>query len=258
MRIANTKLAALAVGLATACSIISLSAVAGAQAALAPKVEPDPSAYPPDVKTIRYSEGYRYVTPAGLTLYLVDASVARFSRGTVIDYCIAACAANFRALAAAPNALPIGLWRPVNSMSGRIWTYRQSPVFTFNADKHPGDVGGAGFENALTPVDYMPRPPAYVAPPAAKAIYAKGVWFLSDQDGHALFIAKRSDQCADGCEPPEPFRAGSAAHPIGAWTKVNAGGFTQWAWRKQPVFVGSVADGIPAAPGFEPILLATR
>lgn len=262
MRLTKSKLTVLArfaidLG-ATACVAASFSAVASAQPAAAPKGEPDPAAYPPAVKTIRYSEGYRYATPAGLTLYLVDASVARFSRGTVVDYCVAACAANFKPLAAAPNAVPVGLWRPVDSASGRIWTYRQSPVFTFNADQRPGDVGGAGFENALNPVEYVPRPPTYIAPPAAKALYAKGVWFLADEDGRRLFTAKQSGQCAEGCEALEPFRAGSAALPIGAWTKVNAGGFTQWAWRKQPVFVANLADGASSPPGFDPVVLAGK
>lgn len=262
MRLASTKLAifsCLAVDFAAAaCASLSFSVVAAAQSAAAPKNEPDPAAYPAAVKTIRYSEGYRYVTPSGLTLYLVDPRVARPSRGTIIEYCVAACAANFKPLSAAPHAEPVGLWRPVDSSSGRIWTYRQSPVFTFNADRRPGDVGGSGFENALNPIDYVPHPPAYIAPPAATAHYAKGTWFLADRDGRGLFTAKPSIACTEACEPPEPFRAGSAALPVGAWTKVHAGGFTQWAWRKQPVFVVPLADGMPSAPGFDPILLGSK
>lgn len=262
MRIAHAKLAVfscLAAELAAvACASVSFCAVADAQSAAAPKDELDPAAYPAAVKTIRYSEGYRYVTPTGQTLYVVDPRVARPSRGTIIEYCVAACAANFKPLAAAPNAEPVGLWRPADSSGGRIWTYRQSPVFTFNADKRPGDVRGAGFENALSPIDYVPHPPAYIAPPAATALYAKGTWFLADMDGRGLFTAKRPFACTEACEPPEPFRAGSAALPVGAWTKVQAGGFTQWAWRKQPVFVVPLVDGMPSAPGLDAILLGSK
>lgn len=243
---------------AMACVAVSFPRVAAAQPAAVLKDEPDPAAYPAAVKVIRHSEGYRYATPAGRTIYLLDARVARSSRGTVIEYCVAACAANFKPLTASASAVAVGLWRPVDSSSGRIWTYRQSPVFTFNADRRQGDVGGAGFENALHPVDYVPRPPAYIAPPGVKAHYFRGVWFLADEEGRGLFTKRQSAKCTEGCEPLEPFRAGSAALPVGAWTKLNAGGFTQWAWRKQPVFVAPLADGLPAAPGLDPVMLTAK
>lgn len=232
----------------------ALAGLARAQSPVANQTETDPAAYPTAVKIAKHAEGYRYATPAGLTLYMLDLRSARASRGEVIEYCIAACAANFTPLPAAADAKPVGQWRPVQSSRGSIWTYRQSPVYTFNGDKRPGELGGVGFEYTLIAIPYVPREPEYVAPPAALAVYAKGTWYLADRNGRALIRQRHRPECDETCEPPEPFRAGEAALPIGEWSVVHAGGYAQWAWRKQPVFVAATAAGLPLAPGQEPMV----
>ena len=58
-----------------------------------------------------------------------------------VNGCVDDCLKEFKPLAAAPNAMPWGDWTIVSRPDGsHQWAYRGYPLYTFNADKKPGDT----------------------------------------------------------------------------------------------------------------------
>lgn len=235
-----------------ALALLAMAAPALAQEEDGKTAPVDPAAYPATVKTVRVPEGYRYVTPAGMTLYMLDPRDARGRTGTVVDYCAGACAARFTPLPADPAAPPRGLWKPMQSRrSGWVWTYRGSPAFTDRTDAKPGDTSGNGWDAIMHTIEWVPPAPALdgasAAPAPVRPFYLGGRWLLADGNDHPLFTA-----CADPC-PSQPLRAGLAARPVGPWTPVDRPDGPQWTWQGRPVFVSAAILALPSEAGAQPI-----
>ncbi len=205
----------------------------------------DPTAYPKAVTVRRIVDGFRYTTPAGMTLYSFNPREARFRKQTVMGYCLARCAEVFAPYAAPREARPTGLWSIASIGAAPQWLYKGTPVYTFSADRVPGDTGGDGFEDIFNTLAYVPPQPVLTAPAPISAQFDKGRWLLDDGAGHALLVG----DCAATCLP---LAAGSAALPIGEWTPVAGSDHPQWAWRAKPVFVAT-SPTVPS--GASPIVL---
>jgi len=110
--------------------------------------------------------GFNLVTADGMTLYqrgrwrpvnggqVVSAGsrdhpfVGRLLGTTT---CESACTQTWRPLHAPADARPTGYWEVMTRADGsKQWAYQGYPLYTFSADKKPGDMGG----NEIT--DYMP------------------------------------------------------------------------------------------------------
>jgi predicted lipoprotein with Yx(FWY)xxD motif len=208
----------------------------------------DPTLYPELVKVAKITDGYRLVDRRGMTLYMLDPRDARGRTGTVVDYCVATCAELFTPIPANPSAAETGLWKPVQSKRGWLWTYRSSPVFTYRDDKKPGDTGGNGWDGLVHPIEWIPPEPKALAPAPAKPLYISGRWLLSDGKERALYTANCSAPCL-----AEPFRAGIATRGMGDWTVIEGSDGPQWSWRKRPVFISATAKSLPAEVGAQVI-----
>ncbi|MBM3514215.1 MAG: hypothetical protein FJX59_10935 [Alphaproteobacteria bacterium] len=89
--------------------------------------------------------GLVYADAKGLTLYAYEAeqNVNRPTGGASERGCNAFCMNEFRPVAAAADARPIGEWLPVTSSTGaRQWAYKGMLVFTHAKDRRPGDIVG--------------------------------------------------------------------------------------------------------------------
>lgn len=208
----------------------------------------DPTLYPPVVQVARIAGGFRYVTPQGRTLYMLDPRDARGRGGTVIDYCIARCATLFTPVAAAANAVPVGLWKPQTSKLGPVWTYRGSPVFTYRDDQKPGDTRGDGWDDIIHTIEWVPPKPVVAAPAPATPVYVAGRWLLADGKDHLLFTANCATPCA-----ASPLRAGLAARSGKEWSVISGEDGPQWAYRRRPVWLSPSATALPQLAGAEPI-----
>lgn len=208
--------------------------------------EADPTLYPPVVAVTKIDGGFRYTSPRGQTLYMLNPREARTRKGSVLEYCVAQCATMFTPLAAAEAAQPVGLWKPETTSRGMVWTYKGSPVFSFNADGRLGEAGGDGFEDIFGTIEYVPARPSFDAPPPAALRYRKGQWVLTDDQGRFLYTGGGG----------EPLVTGLAARPRGDWSIVAAGDRMQWAYKRRPVFVAAQVDVPPEGEGITPLTVA--
>jgi len=85
------------------------------------------------------SAGKVLVNMDGMTLYSFDKDEAGKSN------CYDQCATNWPPLAAEGDAMASGNWSVVERTDGsKMWAYKGMPLYTFIADKTPGDVAGDG------------------------------------------------------------------------------------------------------------------
>jgi predicted lipoprotein with Yx(FWY)xxD motif len=195
----------------------------------------DTSAHPATISVRTGKAGFYYADAAGMTLYALNAPVARGRSGATLDYCIGPCQKIWTPLTAPADAAPVGLWKVVKAMQGPQWTYRDNLVFTYNADRAPGDLGGDNYDDLWNVIDYVPPAPKIVAPAGVIPLYLTGTYLLGDAGGHVLFTAPGS--CGEACMGWTPFAAGMAARDVGDWTVERGGARPQWRYRGKAIFI---------------------
>ena len=90
-------------------------------------------------KVMETSAGKVLADMSGMTLYSFDKDEAGKSN------CYDQCATNWPPLKAEGDAMASGEWSVVERTDGsKMWAYKGMPLYTFIADKTPGDVAGDG------------------------------------------------------------------------------------------------------------------
>ena len=218
---------------------LTMTAASGSALAALPIAEA-----PPGVSVGASALGRVYVGKDRRTLYGLSLRSARARTSLTLTYCTGPCAEVWTPLKPAAAAKPIGKWTIVEGAQGPQWAFEGSPVFSFNADHKPGDVGGDRWSDLFLGLAYVPPKPALAAPPSVDARLFDEDYVLTDTSGHALFTSR----CTSDCGARIPFAAGAASLPVGDWTMRRDGDRAQWAWRGAPVFVAaSVASAAVAA-----------
>lgn len=88
--------------------------------------------------------GGMLVNSGGMTLYTFDKDIAGSGKST----CNGPCAALWPPAAAAADAQPEGELNIIIRDDGsRQWAYKGKPVYTYAADKKPGDATGDNFKD---------------------------------------------------------------------------------------------------------------
>lgn len=195
----------------------------------------DDSVHPGDVLVRTAKAGQYYADARGRTLYALDMRIARSRSGEALNYCIGPCTKIWAPLAAPADAKPIGRWKVLVGAQGPQWSYRNNLVFTFVADRKPGDMAGDAYDDLWHLIPHIPPAPALVAPANVVPVFADQAYVLTDAGTHALFTP-RTPNCGPACTGWTPFAAGIAARDVGEWTVLRTGDSPQWAWRGKPVF----------------------
>jgi predicted lipoprotein with Yx(FWY)xxD motif len=195
----------------------------------------DGSVHPADVLVRTAKTGQYYADAQGRTLYALDMRIAGSRSGETLKYCIGPCAKIWAPLTAPSDAKPVGRWKVLVGAQGPQWSYRNNLVFTFVADRKPGDMAGDAYDDLWHLIPHIPPAPALIAPANVVPVFADQAWVLTEAGAHALFIPRTPD-CGSVCTSWTPFAAGIAARDIGDWTVLRTGDTPQWAWRGKPVF----------------------
>ena len=200
----------------------------------------------PSGVTIRpRTAGFYYADARGMTLYVLNQRIAYSRSGGIRPYCTGPCTAIWHEFAAPTDAKPIGDWAIVTGHSGPQWAYKAGPVFTFAADRAPGDAGGDHYEDLWDVIAHIPPAPALIAPAAVLPVYRDGRYILADGNGRALFVAETSAPCGLACADWRPLAAGLAARGVGAWAVARDTEGAHWTYQGAPVFVS--ADDTPSS-----------
>jgi predicted lipoprotein with Yx(FWY)xxD motif len=181
---------------------------------------------------------YKHVT--GQTVYLPHPDVRK------------TCEDKWPPFHAADDARPEGKWTIVERHdNSRQWAYEGRPMHRSIKDRKAGDANGVnviersygGWQLAMAPLDMPP-----------------GVELLRLREGLALVLNGRalytpraadSEPCVECGKGLEPLAAGALVKQVGEWSVIEgAGGFRQYAFRDQPIFVGP--DAV-TGPDPEPI-----
>lgn len=125
--------------------------------------------YPAQVKVRRRADGFYYADARGMTLYALNQRVAFTRSGGLDPYCVGPCARIWTEATAPADAKPVGDWSVVAGRTGPQWAYRKNPVFTYAADKAPGQTAGDAYEDLWTVIVHVPPAPALTAPPTVSA-----------------------------------------------------------------------------------------
>lgn len=103
---------------------------------------------------VKYTNGIM-TNAAGMTLYTFDKDVA----GAGKSVCNGPCATNWPPLLAGASDQSGGDWTVVTRDDGsKQWAFLGKPLYLWNKDQKPGDMTGAGFNNAWRVVRPEPRP----------------------------------------------------------------------------------------------------
>ncbi len=204
-------------------------------------------AYPPAFRVRRHGDDFHYVDARGMTLYALNQRVAFSRSGGQDPYCVGPCARVWTEVSAPADAKPVGDWSVVTGARGPQWAYRKNPVFTYAADRAPGQIKGDGYEDLWSLIAFVPPPPSLTAPPGVAPLYANGRYVLADSERHALFVAAGKTGCGPGCEDWTPLLAGLSARDLGDWRVDRDGVRARWTWRGKLVFV-SPSDKPAAVP----------
>ncbi|UVO52652.1 hypothetical protein [Sphingomonas sp. SUN039] len=228
---------------------LALAITSGAVAAT-----PDAAAFPSGVSTGSSPLGRVYVGKDGRTLYGLSLRSVRARTSLTLTYCTGPCAAAWTPLKAPGDAKPVGSWTVVQGAQGPQWAFDGSPVFAFNADAKPGDIGGDHWKDLFLALGYIPPKPEIVAPPSVDARLTDVGYVLADSGGRALFASA----CASACGARTPFAAAAASLPVGDWTILRDRDRPQWAWRGSAVFVAADASSTDVAAGDVLLTLSTE
>jgi predicted lipoprotein with Yx(FWY)xxD motif len=201
--------------------------------------------YPAQVGVRKRAAGFYYVNARGLTLYALNQRVAFTRSGGSEPYCVGPCTKVWTEAAAPANAKPVGDWSVVPGLIGPQWAYRKNPVFTYTADKAPGQTLGEAYDDLWTVIAHIPPAPSLTAPPTVSARLVKDQYVLTDGDGHALFTPAAKGPCEKACADWTPLLAGLSARDVGGWSVERGGPQARWRYRGQDVFVSPRDD--PAA-----------
>ena len=201
--------------------------------------------YPAQVGVRKRAAGFYYVNARGMTLYALNQRVAFTRSGGSEPYCVGPCTKTWTELAAPADAKPVGDWSVVAGQTGPQWAYRKNPVFTYAADKTPGQTTGDAYEDLWAVIVHVPPAPSLTAPPVVSATLVKSAYVLTDSDGHALFVPTGKEPCGPACADWTPLPAGLAVRDLGDWTVERGGPQARWRYRGKAVFVSPLDD--PAA-----------
>jgi predicted lipoprotein with Yx(FWY)xxD motif len=204
----------------------------------------------PDQVTVQASALGRVLADAhGDSLYTFDADAQRPGEST----CVAACAAAWPPLAAAPDVKPVGDWSTIKRADGTLqWTYLSKPVYTFQIDRKAGDVAGDGAQRVWHVVRYVPPEPPLVRPAVVTLKLIGEDYVLADHRGMTLYQAGKDAGQAASCETAclrtwHPLEAAALAHDVGGWVVVTRDdGTRQWAYKSRPLYLYD-GDGKPGA-----------
>lgn len=208
-------------------------------------VEKPARTYPPGVSVRKRDAGFYYANTRGMTLYALNQRVAFTRSGGSDPYCVGPCTKLWTEAAAPAAAKPIGDWSVVQGRTGPQWAYRKNPVFTYAADKTPGQTLGDAYEDLWTVIVHTPPAPRLTAPPVVSAKLVKGEYVLTDSDSHALFVPTGEGPCTAACADWTPLLAGLSVRDVGDWTVERGGPRARWLYRGQAVFVSPLEK--PAA-----------
>lgn len=159
----------------------------------------------------------------------------------------------------APNeAEPTGKWSVQQRHDGsRQWVYDGHALHLSVKDTQAGQVNGigvkarnyGGWRPALAPVNL---------PPGIRLLPLRQGLVLATDDSRVLY-SLNSDHtpCADCNNTPTPLVAGALVNPVGEWTTVTtSSGQRQYAFRQQPVFIGThtiTGSQPPKLEGWQPV-----
>ena len=225
-----------AILLALSLPLLPLAPVHAAPLAGKPVASPART-YPAQVGVRKRAAGFYYVTARGMTLYALNQRVAFTRSGGSEPYCVGPCTKTWTELAAPADAKPVGDWSVVAGLTGPQWAYRKNPVFTFAADKAPGQALGDAYEDLWAVIVHVPPAPSLTAPPVVSATLVKSAYVLTDADGHALFVPGGKAPCEPACADWTPLLAGLAGRDLGDWTVERGGPRARWKYRGKAVFV---------------------
>jgi predicted lipoprotein with Yx(FWY)xxD motif len=180
-----------------------------------------------------------------MTLYALNQRVAFSRSGGSVPYCVGPCTKVWTEAAAPAEAQAVGDWSVVPGRTGPQWAYKKNPVFTYVADKAPGQTAGDEYDDLWNVIVHIPPAPNLIAPSVVSAKLVSGEHVLTDGQGHALFLAEEKGPCAAACAEWTPLIAGLSALDVGDWTVDRSGAQARWTYRGQDVFVSPLDE--PAA-----------
>jgi predicted lipoprotein with Yx(FWY)xxD motif len=163
------------------------------------------------------------------------------------------CTQTWTEAAAPADARPVGDWSVIAGRTGPQWAYRKNPVFTYAADKAPGDTSGDAYDDLWTVIVHTPPAPSLTAPPVVSARLVTGAYVLTDGDGHALFVPSDKTPCTTACAAWTPLLAGLSVRDLGDWTVERGGPRAHWLYRGKAVFVSPLDDPAAVPDGGQPL-----
>ncbi len=201
--------------------------------------------YPAQISVRKRAAGFYYVNARGMTLYALNQRVAFTRSSGSVPYCVGPCTKVWTEATAPADAQAVGDWSIVPGRTGPQWAYKKNPVFTYAADKAPGQTAGDEYDDLWNVIVHIPPVPSLIAPPVVSAKLVKGEHVLTDSEGHALFLAGNKGPCGPACADWAPLIAGLSARDVGDWAVDRSGAQARWTYSGQDVFVSPLDD--PAA-----------
>lgn len=230
------------------CALLAPLASASAQQGNDPAAAVGTDGFPAVVKVGQSALGEIFTSASGMTVYAMDARIARSRSGAGTDYCVGPCAKVWTPVPAAADAKPIGRWSVVKGAQGPQWAFKGNPIFTFQADRAPGSTAGNAYDDLWSVIPYVPPVPRISAPDSVKPLFVGRAYILADASGRALFAAPDGGKCAGACESWSPLLAGMASRDVGDWKVVRDADRAHWSYRGRPVYVADeqAPTAIPA------------
>lgn len=218
------------------------------------------SAVPGGIALRKRGDGDVLTDARGMTLYTFDKDEGMPGRSA----CEGPCAQNWPAVAAPPDASPVGDFTTVTRQDGsRQWAFRGKPLYRYAHDAFVGASFGDGADTV-----WRVALRAIPMPPEAKIRYSTLGQILVDARGLTLYASKsdapgKAPKCEGRCLADwAPLAAPWAAQASGDWSIVTRKDDSrQWAFRGQPLYSRPRSDIVAGElsghgrDGFEAVVL---
>jgi len=192
---------------------------------------------PPGISIRTIGDSRVFVNSQGMTLYIYEED-----RGKNRSTCYFECAEIWPPALAPAGSVAHGDWTPIPRDQDTLqWAYQGSPLYTYRADRRPGEAAGINYMNYWQIAEYIPPPPAFTAPGILRPKWSRHHYLLADSQGR-LVCALAPRQCPRTCAGWVPLLAGLASRRIGDWSVVHRNDQPQWAHRGRPVFLPDEAS----------------